>query len=311
MGRRWLQMIPASARDAFRAALPIGDPDPTQGTMRRSVHTAQALQQFRAVAGRAMDGARALPALEGTADQLASDNVAWPFGSDKAAADAAGPPSWPGSSGCTPRAEEEGGRCLAAAAAGIRVLMRGARWRRRREILAADEYYHGRLDWYYFDWDKSQQPRRLTCCSRRSPMDPHFGTRSFIPASVRFNGMPDTRWWAFEDGKTNFGDIKAGTTDSRSCCSSSSAWCTRTTGSCVPVHGAERLGAQRHRGLAVTNIFGERFWIEAAGRGADEAGSAGTCSARRQGDARPADLALLVLPTVPKSRRARRWRRSP
>ena len=36
---------------------------------------------------------------------------------------------------------------------------------------------------------------------------------TMIPVPVSFAGMPNTRWWAFEDGKTNFGDIDAATTD--------------------------------------------------------------------------------------------------
>ena len=34
-----------------------------------------------------------------------------------------------------------------------------------------------------------------------------------LPTQVTFNGMPNTRWWEFEDGRTNFGDIKPDTTD--------------------------------------------------------------------------------------------------
>ena len=34
-----------------------------------------------------------------------------------------------------------------------------------------------------------------------------------MPAPLEFDGMPDTRWWAFEDGRTNFGDVDAATTD--------------------------------------------------------------------------------------------------
>ena len=34
-----------------------------------------------------------------------------------------------------------------------------------------------------------------------------------LPTQVTFNGMPNTRWWAFEDSRTNFGDIKPDTTD--------------------------------------------------------------------------------------------------
>jgi hypothetical protein len=57
------------------------------------------------------------------------------------------------------------------------------------------------------------------------------------------------------------------------------------------------------RGLAVTNNFGERFWIEAAGRGSDEAWQRwGDVLPQHQGRSadEPADLTLLVLPTVPK-----------
>ena len=42
------------------------------------------------------------------------------------------------------------------------------------------------------------------------PPDAPFTT---IPIPVSFSGMPNTRWWAFEDHATNFGDIDASTTD--------------------------------------------------------------------------------------------------
>ena len=56
------------------------------------------------------------------------------------------------------------------------------------------------------------------------------------------------------------------------------------------------------RGLTVTNNFGERFWIEAAGRGSDEAWQRWNLfSLSIKGEAdEPADLTLLMLPTVPK-----------
>src|SRR5262249_8881123 len=31
---------------------------------------------------------------------------------------------------------------------------------------------------------------------------------SVIPAAVRFRGMPNARWWDFESGTTDFGDIR-------------------------------------------------------------------------------------------------------
>jgi hypothetical protein len=133
------------------------------------------------------------------------------------------------------------------------------------------------------------------------PVEKKYVTRSFIPAPVRFNGMPDTRWWAFEDGKTNFGDIKPGTTDLAKLLLIefglvyANDWFvfpyTVPTGSVLNV-----------RGLAVTNTFGERFWIEAAGRGSDEAWQRWAMfSLNIKGEQdEPADLTLLILPTVPK-----------
>ena len=42
------------------------------------------------------------------------------------------------------------------------------------------------------------------------PPDAPFTT---IPVPVSFSGMPNTRWWTFEDHATNFGNIDASTTD--------------------------------------------------------------------------------------------------
>jgi hypothetical protein len=51
----------------------------------------------------------------------------------------------------------------------------------------------------------------------------HFGDDLVvIPGRLTFEGTPNARWWAFEDGKTNFGDVKPTRRISPSCCSSSS-----------------------------------------------------------------------------------------
>ena len=36
---------------------------------------------------------------------------------------------------------------------------------------------------------------------------------AFLPSQIEFNGMPNVRWWEFEDRRTDFGSIRAGTTD--------------------------------------------------------------------------------------------------
>ena len=81
--------------------------------------------------------------------------------------------------------------------------------------------------------------------------------------------MPDPRWWAFEDGRTNLGDVRADTTDLARllfvefALSYGNDWFTIPVE--LPVGSIARV-----EGLAVTNVFGERLWIEPAGRGLDD-----------------------------------------
>jgi hypothetical protein len=69
--------------------------------------------------------------------------------------------------------------------------------------LAAPEHDGTHLDWYTFDVARdasdatSGRTRVLTA----------------IPAPVTYQGMPASRWWQFEDGTVNFGDLDAGPGD--------------------------------------------------------------------------------------------------
>ena len=113
--------------------------------------------------------------------------------------------------------------------------------------------------------------------------------------------MPNTRWWAFEDHATNFGDIDASTTDLAKllfiefALVYSNDWfvipCTMPSGALAQVQG-----------LAVTNVFGDRLWIEAADQGADSAWgrwSIFTINVRNApAGSAAADTTLLLLPTL-------------
>ena len=86
---------------------------------------------------------------------------------------------------------------------------------------------------------------------------------------VTFTGMPNTRWWSFEERKTNFGDVDASTTDLAKLMFLEFALVYANDWFVIPF--TLPAGSLANvRGLAVTNIFGERFWIEAAGSGADD-----------------------------------------
>jgi hypothetical protein len=167
------------------------------------------------------------------------------------------------------------------------------------KVYTADEYYQGHLDWYNFDIaPDSQELGNLPT----PPADPRStNTQTLIPAPLVFEGMPNTRWWSFEDRKTNFGDIKPDTDDLAKLLLIefglvyANDWFlipyTLPTGSIATI-----------RGMMVTNVFGERFWIEAAGSGLDnkwQRWSMFTINTKDDMD-KVADTSLLLLPTVPK-----------
>ena len=76
MGHRWLKMVPASAAQKFMDAYPIAQPDPTKKEDAAICAHAEVWQQFKAVAGRAMDGAGLYFHLKENPANLASDGVA-------------------------------------------------------------------------------------------------------------------------------------------------------------------------------------------------------------------------------------------
>jgi hypothetical protein len=42
---------------------------------------------------------------------------------------------------------------------------------------------------------------------------PALSSSTFIPTPLVFSGMPNTRWWEFEERQTNFGRVTPDTTD--------------------------------------------------------------------------------------------------
>ena len=129
------------------------------------------------------------------------------------------------------------------------------------KVYVADEYYQGRLDWYSLDVDAGRRARRRSPAPTR-PACRRDAPRTMIPVPVSFAGMPNTRWWAFEDGQTNFGDIDASTTDLAKLLFLEFALVYANDWFVDPVHAAGRGDRRRSAALVVTNVFGERFWIE-------------------------------------------------
>lgn len=122
------------------------------------------------------------------------------------------------------------------------------------KILKADEYYHGHLDWYAFNIER--KPPKNGGISKDKFTD------TFIPSHVQFEGMPDTRWWKFEDSKTSFGDVKPSTADLGKLLLIEFGLVFANDWFIVPFKLP--VGSLANvEGLSVKNNFGETIWIKA------------------------------------------------
>lgn len=302
MGRRWQKLLTKNGLEAayaadFLAAFPVSEPNPLNPADASVCAHREAWQHQVAFAGRAMDGylwykwlidhpsPRDLsttpaplvvtPGDVAAVNDLADGFIAWftrlidqPETPDENAWDAS-------------RLEYRFG-CSAPTGTS-------------RKDLVAEEYYRGDLDWYALDI----APPQPTGAVR--PEVQNVPVTSFIPTSVEFNGMANPRWWSFEDRRVNFGGVQPDTTDLAKLLLLefgivySNDWCI------VPVPLDAGILADV-RGLVVTNVFGERLWIEAAGRAPEHSWQRWSMFTLNHAAAtsRVADNSLLMLPTVPK-----------
>jgi hypothetical protein len=72
-------------------------------------------------------------------------------------------------------------------------------------LLTADDFPGGHLDWYSFNLASAQPNAAATA----NPATITPATFNFLPNHVVFRGMPDSRWWNFEDAVTDFGQLDA------------------------------------------------------------------------------------------------------
>ncbi|SMD26936.1 hypothetical protein [Kibdelosporangium aridum] len=162
------------------------------------------------------------------------------------------------------------------------------------KVLTAQEYPGGSLDWHAFSVDTG--PRLGGTAQPEKTL-----SRTVFPAPVRYSGMPLPRWWALEDGRTNFAAVRPDSTDMARLVFLEFAlifgndWYQLPCD--LPVGTINSI-----RGMTVTDVFEQTQWITAAGSGPDEKwqrwsmftlDTIGT-------DELPADTDLLLPPSVPK-----------
>ena len=136
--------------------------------------------------------------------------------------------------------------------------------------LVANEYYQGHLDWFAFDIDENYQfpADKPGETFDENVQDSH--TLKLYPSPVKYEGMPANRWWEFEDGRTDLGDIDASTTDVARMLFAEFALIYSNDWSIVPFNLPVGSLSQVSS-MTVTDSFGVKIQINAAGSGEDDA----------------------------------------
>jgi len=276
LGRIWLRRIERNdPNDDIRARYveKFGFLDPQ--TPLETAHlksNRDAWQMFEALKGRAVDGGRLLDAMR------SNQHAAWVKSTIQNAAirkkilDAASgfqslfariytqpestdDPSWEKSYleyqfACTSPADSEG---------------------TQQTALVAEQYHQGHLDWYSFQIDSTAPIEDKPDASIPAPRFEAEEPRAFIPTPVEFPGMPNVRWWEFEDRRTNFGDLRPSTTDLAALFLAEFGLMYSNDWSLIPYRMPVGVLAEV-LGIVVTDVFGIRTLVRSS---VDSMGSEG------------------------------------
>ncbi len=135
----------------------------------------------------------------------------------------------------------------------------------QRSLLAAEQYHHGSLDWHAFDLAPNDQLDDLPEASFATDSFEVRAPLAFVPTQIEFNGMPNVRWWEFEDRQTDFGSIRAGTTDLPLLMLAEFGLIYGTDWSVIP-YDLEVGTLAEIKGVVVIDVFGVHTLIRAAGQ---------------------------------------------
>jgi hypothetical protein len=127
-------------------------------------------------------------------------------------------------------------------------------------VLSAPEYPGGELDWHAFSVSHGDTLGGAGTA-------PAALNRTVFPTAAKFTGMPLPRWWAVEDGSTNFAAVTPDSTDLARLIFLEFALVYGNDWYLLPCDVPAGTFATV-QGLAVTDVFGARRWITPAGTGA-------------------------------------------
>ena len=164
-------------------------------------------------------------------------------------------------------------------------------------VLRADQYHHGHLDWYSFDVEAGELidvgDAPTTAVVMADPL-------SFAPAQIEYGGMPNVRWWEFEDRQTDFGALSAGTSEIAMLMLAEFGLVYGNDWTVVPFD-LDVGTLCEVKGVVVTDVFGVKTFVRAAGSGPDDDWQRWTMyNLSRPGEGGAADTRLFLPPAIGK-----------
>jgi hypothetical protein len=167
-------------------------------------------------------------------------------------------------------------------------------------LLNAPTFPGGRLDWYSFSL-AADQPNPI---SNANPAQVTPVSFDFLPNHVTFRGMPDPRWWNFEDAVTDFGALDAEIVDLAKLLVMEFALVYGNDWFSVPVPVTLGLSAATPRGtlsrvttLVVSDTFGVRTLIRPSEQTQVNPGESPWSMYKISGDGMRSDF-ILMAPTL-------------
>ncbi len=141
----------------------------------------------------------------------------------------------------------------------------GAKNNYTEKTFEASEYYHGHLDWYNLDSrEQNLADPESTPLNEQDENNLQIEyPKTFAPSPINFKGMPNKRWWAFEDAQINFADLKPNRQDHHKLLLIEFGLQYGNDWFLFPFE-LKSGTVNRVKGLTVTNSFGEVFWIKSA-----------------------------------------------
>lgn len=135
-----------------------------------------------------------------------------------------------------------------------------------QNVLLADRYKRGDLDWYSFDLDPQAtnklQENGFTIDNTQAVLNPQ--TFSYIPTNIEFKGMPKGKWWEFEDRNTDLSKMLTQQSDISKMVIMEFGLIYSNDWFIIP-HPVPDSSVTTVNGLVVTDVFGRNFLIDRSG----------------------------------------------